>query len=808
MQEWWADAPIVAPAPQAAPRPVVRPQQRRAAAPYTGNAEQDIRSLAPAARVTSTLRSPEDNRRVGGAANSYHLRGQAMDLVPGQGETMAQLESRLRASGKPFSELLNEGDHVHVAWDGAPVGGAQSQGGGDWWADAPIVEPPAADTARRADPSSNAITVEQVDPNKGEGYDAALARANERNAALETAGVGYDASMETTGFLNDELAGLAGFGTQGADNLIRRLTGQDIEISAMAAARAESDAMKAQRGEFQSEKPVQAALGGIAGGFAFAPTRAVGLLGGVGQAAGIGGAIGAAEGDGVGGRVGGAALGAGLGGATAGLIGGAPSVIRRSGSGFAEAGARVRRGLGFQSPEAAITPRATQSAESYVANLVRNAGAPDLAANASVAMGKPLTAAEAIGPNGVSQVAALSRRSGRTGLLAQDQLGARAAEQPQRVVQDFADLTGVDPAGSADVVANLADQGRKAAGPLYDAAYARPGAVRSPLIDELLQRPSVARAMRNAVNIAREEGRDPTTMGFDFNAAGDVVHVREPSMQTLDYIKRGLDDVLNTYRDPTTRRLNLDTEGRAVVGTSSALRNEMIRLNPAYGEALQAGGDPIRLESAFSDAPKLFSQAVNERTFSQRVGAMGESERGAVVAGLADKLFNDAQAGRLRPRTLRVPAFQNKLATLLGPDNAAQFTQRLDAEIAMAASGGRMAPGTNSVTSEATQAMREQDEGVGLFADLARNIEQSGPIGGSVRTGLSAVSAPVAGFVRGFQAPAGQSVRDEIGRLLLGPPEDLAAMLARAPARRRGGLPAGAIASGQNEARGLLNAPR
>src|SRR5688572_1843491 len=32
-------------------------------------------------RVTSTYRSPEHNRRVGGVANSYHLRGRAIDIA-------------------------------------------------------------------------------------------------------------------------------------------------------------------------------------------------------------------------------------------------------------------------------------------------------------------------------------------------------------------------------------------------------------------------------------------------------------------------------------------------------------------------------------------------------------------------------------------------------------------------------------------------------------------------------------------------------------------------------------------------------
>src|SRR5690606_7644176 len=40
------------------------------------------------------------------------------DLTPPQGVSMADLERQLRASGLPFAELINEGDHIHVAWEG------------------------------------------------------------------------------------------------------------------------------------------------------------------------------------------------------------------------------------------------------------------------------------------------------------------------------------------------------------------------------------------------------------------------------------------------------------------------------------------------------------------------------------------------------------------------------------------------------------------------------------------------------------------------------------------------------------------
>jgi len=101
--------------------------QPTAAAPQVGPEIQALgqKLQSMGVRISSAQRTPEHNREVGGAPNSYHLTGHAYDLVPPQGMTMAQLEQNIRGSGIPFAEVINEGDHVHVAWKGdtAPAGG-------------------------------------------------------------------------------------------------------------------------------------------------------------------------------------------------------------------------------------------------------------------------------------------------------------------------------------------------------------------------------------------------------------------------------------------------------------------------------------------------------------------------------------------------------------------------------------------------------------------------------------------------------------------------------------------------------------
>lgn len=75
-----------------------------------------IKTLIPGMTVTSEGRSPEHNAEVGGAPNSQHLKNTALDLVLPKGVTFDQFKSQLDMVGIKPTELLDEKDHVHVAW--------------------------------------------------------------------------------------------------------------------------------------------------------------------------------------------------------------------------------------------------------------------------------------------------------------------------------------------------------------------------------------------------------------------------------------------------------------------------------------------------------------------------------------------------------------------------------------------------------------------------------------------------------------------------------------------------------------------
>jgi uncharacterized protein YcbK (DUF882 family) len=89
------------------------------------HAEQLLFEVGAPMRVTSTRRTPLRNRQVGGAPNSFHLRGRAVDFSGDQTTLVraAGLAWALRVGAGctgPEEVLLERlgqpGQHLHVAW--------------------------------------------------------------------------------------------------------------------------------------------------------------------------------------------------------------------------------------------------------------------------------------------------------------------------------------------------------------------------------------------------------------------------------------------------------------------------------------------------------------------------------------------------------------------------------------------------------------------------------------------------------------------------------------------------------------------
>jgi hypothetical protein len=209
------------------------------------------------------------------------------------------------------------------------------------------------------------------------------------------------------------------------------------------------------------------------------------------------------------------------------------------------------------------------------------------------------------GENTRGLLAAAGRSSGPARTLARDALETRQAGLAERVTNTIErDLGPVS--NPHEVADGLMTQARQTAAPIYEKFYSQ-APVSSSAVDSMIQRPSMQKALKNASRIAQEEGADPEALGLNGAEVG-----RSYSPQALDYIKRGMDDVVESYRDKTTGKLVLDTEGRAVNNTLRSYMKVVDGLYPDYAKAREAYGGPVSGIGAMNAGRKALNMTADD----------------------------------------------------------------------------------------------------------------------------------------------------------------------------------------------------
>lgn len=462
------------------------------------------------------------------------------------------------------------------------------------------------------------------------------------------------------------------------------------------------------------------------------------------------------------GRVLAPAAGSMVGGATADALGLPKSVGQVTG---AMAGGGLASGINAGARALTSTATPEDVASTYIGNLLKQSGATpdsiDAAGRMNLAGNRGMTAAEAIGPSGISALGTLGRRSGSVGADLTSTLQARSAVAPDRVLNDIADASGIDPAAAQGNFDDLLAKGQKIASPLYKQAFAANQNVSSPAIDRILSTPAGRSAMRDASNLMQNDQtlmgvRDPDLLeqardsGTDIPWSGGVSSGLK--LQSLDYVKRALDDQIGA-----AFRSGNKTQGGVLVGlknrllsalddadvTASAGPNSTKVDGGLYAQARKSAGDYLSAQQAFNDGQAhILNPSVTPQTVSNYFNNLTPVNQEAYKGGLVNKLFNTSQNGRLRTSLASVPAVQQKLATVLGPWNAHGLISNIGAEASLAKSGARMMPNTNSTTAESLFAGNEQDHAANLSAGInaakAVGHVASGNVFGAIGNGIAA----------------------------------------------------------------------
>lgn len=331
---------------------------------------------------------------------------------------------------------------------------------------------------------------------------------------------------------------------------------------------------------------------------------------------------------------------------------------------------------------------AAKSAVSKVMEALQRDGLPfETALNTIRDMGPGTTLADVGGANTRNLAESIANKPGPGAQVARTVLEDRAAAQPERAEQAIREATGVTQ-GYHDVFDDLDQQRRTAAAPKYEAAFAEPVTMDQvrPLqriITDPIGQEALQKGMRIAELESLAQGRmfNPEDYGVtrseqtgNFIVDPDIADGKKaPSMRMLDAVKRGYDEIVEGFRDPTSGRLNLNQYGRAVNNVRAAYTGALRDTFPKYADALDAWAGP----SQSLDALNLGKRALgpDPEITAKTIGRLSDTDKQffklgvyQALRGIADGTKDGANAVR---RLFGTPAIRAKIAAAF--DDPAAF---------------------------------------------------------------------------------------------------------------------------------------
>ena len=269
-------------------------------------------------------------------------------------------------------------------------------------------------------------------------------------------------------------------------------------------------------------------------------------------------------------------------------------------------------------------PKPDQRAGQYVMDVLGKSGT-SIDNLSAVDASRPITAAEAMGPNGKTQLMALARREGETGAALQSQMSERAADRSSRIADDMAQAAGIHPEAAKGNIDALVAAGQAKAGPLFTSALARQGPVWNEDLARLAQRPAIQKAIALAVDDLKMATSIQARSGLSEplqRAVDDVKYARSalPTDSTLFSAIKKAGGI--AVRDAAG---NLTPEGQNIMAALKDVRQ------PGLINKLEVGGLP---------PDKIREQLQEHGWFS------GQGSQGGRVHELYDAMHQEAQGSK------------------------------------------------------------------------------------------------------------------------------------------------------------------
>lgn len=327
----------------------------------------------------------------------------------------------------------------------------------------------------------------------------------------------------------------------------------------------------------------------------------------------------------------------------------------------------------------------------------------------------------------------------------------RFAAQGDRATNLLKRITGgaVDDLALQDAMEQAA---RKANARSYEQAYKFNFGGTHPIdLDNLLTRVP-ASAVRNAMKVAKSEGRDfGEQLVASIDDAGDTVTFkRAPSLREWDYIQRGLrNSATQAYRS-----------GAGEVGTAYRnLRNDILGViddaNPYFKKARAGAAVAFGAEDALEAGRQFAKASRNTPEMSRAIGRMSDAEKKVFQTGFASEMIDKIKSTRDRSNVIS-SMFGNqeareKMMLAFGTQKAREIEAFVRIEGAMDMARGMLG---NSTTARQLVELGLISGGGATYGSLTGDWKTAGVIAG-------------AGALRYGRAKIDQNVLREIGDILV-----------------------------------------
>lgn len=319
------------------------------------------------------------------------------------------------------------------------------------------------------------------------------------------------------------------------------------------------------------------------------------------------------------------------------------------------------------------------------------------------------------------------------------------------VQRDVAETFGATPDNLNDIVDAIVEARKSAAGPLYAEAFADNALVSDPAVQAHLHDPAFKRAYARAQVMATRRGEILPQL---YDEKGMLV--RNPDVRTINYLKKGLDDVIQIGRRDPDQLSGLTKEN---IVTLKAMQKDMLdaadKVKPVYAEARQVYEGGSRLRDAVTEGYDNFG-TLSSDDLQTMLRDMTAGEREMFRFGAMKRVLEEAKnasaglGGRARDVPSAVFGNQNitdKLRALLTPEEYAQLEQRIGGRNAVVAvrnamQGSRTAP----------MLLRNEDAANQLAADVATK--------GPVNAMAAFATRNLNRFTKGLSGPVAAEVAD------------------------------------------------